>query len=72
MQDSIEDSPWLTVDQVAERLQVPVQTVRYWRHLGTGPRAKRIGRFIRYSVEDLREWERSLPEHHSGREAAAG
>ena len=54
------DSPWLTIDEIAERFQVPVATVRYWRHLGTGPRAVRIGRFVRYALDDVIEWERRL------------
>jgi excisionase family DNA binding protein len=70
MQDSVDDSPWLTVEQVAERLQVPVKTVRYWRHLGTGPRAVRVGRFIRYHIDDLAKWERALPEYR-GRTVSA-
>lgn len=54
------DSPFLTVDDLAERYQVPVATVRYWRHLGTGPKAVKIGRFVRYRLEDVLAWERQL------------
>ncbi len=54
------DSPWLTIDEIAERYQVPVATVRYWRHLGTGPKAVRIGRFVRYRLADVLAWEQKL------------
>jgi len=54
------DSPFLTVDELAERYQVPVATVRYWRNRGTGPKAVKIGRFIRYPFADVVAWEREL------------
>jgi len=54
------DSPWLSIDELAERYQVPAATVRYWRHLGTGPKASKIGRFVRYHIEDVLSWERQL------------
>lgn len=57
---STADSPFLTVDEVAERYQVPIATVRYWRHRGTGPKAVKIGRFIRYRLADVIEWEHDL------------
>ena len=54
------DSPYLTVDDLAERYQVPVQTVRHWRIRGTGPKAVKIGRYLRYRLEDVIAWERQL------------
>lgn len=54
------DSPYLTIDDLAERYQVPVATIRYWRHLGTGPKAMKIGRFVRYKIDDVLAWERQL------------
>lgn len=54
------DSPYLTIDDLAERYQVPVATVRYWRLRGTGPKAVKIGRFVRYRVEDVFAWERTI------------
>jgi hypothetical protein len=32
------------IQEVADVVRVPVATLRYWRHLGTGPRSFRIGR----------------------------
>jgi predicted DNA-binding transcriptional regulator AlpA len=52
------DSPFLTLDELAERYQVPVATVRYWRNRKTGPKAVKIGRYVRYRIEDVLTWER--------------
>lgn len=46
----------LTTEQLAERLQVPVATVRMWRHRGTGPKGVRLGRHVRYRASDLEAW----------------
>jgi hypothetical protein len=41
------DDELLTMQEVADIVRVPVATLRYWRHLGTGPRSFRIGRSVR-------------------------
>ncbi|TFV87056.1 DNA-binding protein [Blastococcus sp. CT_GayMR20] len=46
----------LTITEAAELLRAPVATLRYWRHLGTGPRSFRLGRRVLYRSEDLRSW----------------
>lgn len=46
----------LTITESAEVLRTPVATLRYWRHLGTGPRRFRLGRRVRYRREDLHAW----------------
>jgi hypothetical protein len=33
----------LSMAEVAALIRVPVATLRYWRHLGTGPHSFRIG-----------------------------
>ena len=33
------DNELLTLEEVAVVVRVPVATMRYWRHLGTGPRS---------------------------------
>jgi hypothetical protein len=42
------DDELLTMQEVAIVVRVPLATLRYWRHLGTGPRSFRIGRGVRY------------------------
>ena len=42
------NDPLLTITEAAERLRVPVPTLRYWRHKGTGPDSFRMGRRVLY------------------------
>lgn len=37
----------MTLKEVAGVVRVPEATLRYWRHLGTGPHSFRIGRSVR-------------------------
>ena len=48
---------WLTREEVAGRLKVPVNTLAQWASKGTGPRFARIGRFSRYRLVDVEAWE---------------
>lgn len=47
--------------EAAARLRTRVATLRYWRHLGTGPHSFRLGRRIVYRRDDLDRW---LVEQH--------
>jgi hypothetical protein len=49
----------LTTAEVALISRAPVSTVRYWRHLGTGPRSFRLGRRVVYIGHEVEQW---LPE----------
>ncbi|WP_249933308.1 helix-turn-helix domain-containing protein [Blastococcus sp. CCUG 61487] len=46
----------LTITEAADVLRAPVATLRYWRHLGTGPNSFRLGRRVLYRRADLRSW----------------
>ena len=46
----------LTIAEVAALIRVPVATLRYWRHLGSGPRSFRIGRSVRYWRSEVWAW----------------
>ena len=46
----------LTITEAADVLRAPVATLRYWRHLGTGPRSFRLGRRVLYRRDDLHDW----------------
>jgi len=46
----------LTIVEAAQLLRTPVATLRYWRHLGTGPRSFRLGRRVLYCHDDLHAW----------------
>ena len=68
----------LTITEAAELLRAPVATLRYWRHLGTGPASFRLGRRVLYRRDDLSAWidaqrQRSGPHlaaDHSGRRSS--
>lgn len=47
----------LTPHTLAERYGLPVATVYRWRTSGTGPRGFRVGKFVRYRLEDVEAWE---------------
>ncbi len=51
-----QDDELLTIGEVADILRAPVATLRYWRHLGTGPHSFRIGRGVRYWRTDVTTW----------------
>jgi hypothetical protein len=50
------DEDFLTLSEVAAILRVPVNTLRWWRQRGTGPRFFRIGRHLVATIGDLRGW----------------
>jgi hypothetical protein len=45
-----------TIDEAAAWLRVPTETLRYWRKLGRGPKAAKVGKHLRYRDEELRRW----------------
>lgn len=48
---------WMTVEQVAEQLQLKPDTLDKWRQRGIGPRAHKIGpKSWRYRREDFTGW----------------
>ncbi len=46
----------LTLQEACRFLRVPEGTLRYWRHLGCGPRSFKVGRHVRYWRTDLILW----------------
>jgi excisionase family DNA binding protein len=54
--DHITEPPLLTTTEAAQLLRAPVATLRYWRHLGTGPHSFRVGRRVVYRRDDLQAW----------------
>lgn len=46
----------LTAAEVAEILGVPVKTLYAWRYKGQGPRAAKVGKYLRYAEADVRAW----------------
>lgn len=46
----------LTPHEAAEYLSVGYSTLKKWRVNGDGPRYAKVGKAVRYRVEDLNEW----------------
>ena len=46
-------SKYLTTEEVADTLRTSVETVRYWRHVGKGPKSFKVGRRVLYATEDV-------------------
>jgi DNA-binding transcriptional MerR regulator len=49
--------PWLTPTALAQRLDVPLSTLYYWRSRGIGPPATVLGGRLRYFSPDVLAWE---------------
>ena len=50
------DDELMSIKEVAALLRAPEATLRYWRHLGTGPHSFRVGRSVRYWRTDVIAW----------------
>jgi predicted DNA-binding transcriptional regulator AlpA len=49
----------LTLTEAADLIRTPPATLRYWRHLGSGPRSFRLGRRAVYRRTELLQWIKS-------------
>lgn len=59
--------PLLTIEALAEYLDVPVTTIRDWRTDGKGPCAIRVGGRVRFAVSDVLSWLAAQREAEPGR-----
>lgn len=57
-------SKLLTIDEVAEWLQIPITTIYKHRHLkqGVGLLGIKVGRHLRWRQEDIEAWLKELSE----------
>jgi predicted DNA-binding transcriptional regulator AlpA len=49
-------APLWTIHDVSTYLGVPVQTLYSWRARNFGPRARRVGKHLRYRPGDVESW----------------
>lgn len=63
-------SRFMTTAEVAEVTRTPVETVRYWRHVGKGPRSFKVGRRVLYAVDDVESWLEAARKAAGGDDAA--
>lgn len=47
---------YMTTAEVAELLRASPETLRYWRHVGTGPASFKLGRRVLYDRADVEEF----------------
>ena len=47
---------YLVTAEVAELVRAPIETVRYWRFAGKGPKSFKVGRRVLYAIEDVDAW----------------
>ena len=50
------DERLMTTEEVAEYFRTADGTVRYWRHIGKGPRSLKVGRRVLYRESDVMAW----------------
>ena len=52
------------IDQVADYLGVPKQTIYGWRTTGYGPHGFRVGKHLRWRAAAVAQWTRGLEHEH--------
>lgn len=50
---------WLTTEGASDHTAISVSTLNKLRVFGGGPRFSKVGRSVRYCVQDLDDWLRS-------------
>jgi predicted DNA-binding transcriptional regulator AlpA len=47
---------YLITQEVAELCRTSPETVRFWRHIGKGPRSFKVGRRVLYPADEVERW----------------
>lgn len=56
VENAAEAVTYMTTVEVAALLRTAPETVRYWRHIRTGPRSFKAGRRVLYKSTDVEQW----------------
>lgn len=56
------DHTWVSVDDLADELQIPKSTIYGWKSRGLGPTWARVGKHLRARRVDVDAWLDSLTE----------
>ena len=64
--------PLLSIEALAEYLEVPVTTIRDWRTDGKGPCAIKVGGRVRFAISDVLAWLARAARVRAGARAGAG
>jgi len=70
VRSEIGQSVYLTTAEVADLLRTSAETVRYWRHVGGGPKSFKIGRRVLYAREDVERFIADARAAQTGDDAA--
>jgi excisionase family DNA binding protein len=54
--DAGDRSPLMSAEELADFLGVPLNTVYVWNHRRQGPRAHKVGRYLRYRWPEVEAW----------------
>lgn len=58
---------YLTPDEIAEALPTLSKSkLAMWRHQGTGPRYRKVGKAVLYVLEEVHDWVESTARHGTG------
>lgn len=49
------ERPW-TTREASEATGIPIGTLNYWRHIGTGPAYAKVGRKVLYAPATVWAW----------------
>ena len=65
---------YFTTPEAAEHYRTTVQTIRYWRHIGYGPKGVKVGVRVLYPAAEIEAFDRELATQaaaaHGGPDAA--
>lgn len=65
-------SQYLTLAEVAEHYRTTDGTVRYWRHIGYGPKGVKLGTRVLYPRAEIERFDRQLAEQAGAAAAVIG
>jgi excisionase family DNA binding protein len=54
--DTGDRRPLMSAEELADFLGVPLNTVYVWNHRRQGPRAHKVGRYLRYRWPEVETW----------------
>lgn len=51
---------YLTIEEVAAHYRTSASSIRWWRHNGYGPQAKKIGGRLKYPLSEIRRFDATM------------
>ena len=47
---------WLSLQEIAEELEIPVSSIYHYRRMGMGPKCYQFGKHVRVHIHDFIQW----------------